>query len=171
MEHMRTIVIGAGAIGLSTAYYLRKVGVEVTLLDPAPPGSKASSHNAGWVVPSMSTPVPAPGVLPQALRWMLRRDSPLYISPTLSPQFLRFMVTMLRHCTTARFQAGLKILAELSAETLQLFDDMAADGVQFESHADPFTMLFKDAGKLDTHAVELETMAYLIPGLSWRSLD
>ncbi|MFD1210532.1 FAD-dependent oxidoreductase [Arthrobacter sp. GCM10027362] len=168
---MKTIVIGAGAIGLSAAYYLRKSGVEVTIVDPAPPGSKASSHNAGWVVPSMSTPVPAPGVLPQALRWMLRRDSPLYISPAVNPQFLRFMLTMLRHCTTARFEAGLKVLAELSAETLQLFDEMAADGVRFESHTGPLTMLFKDARKLDAHAAELETMAKLIPGFSWRALD
>jgi D-amino-acid dehydrogenase len=168
---MRTIVIGAGAIGLSSAYYLRKAGVDVTVVDPAPPGAKASSHNAGWVVPSMSTPVPAPGMLPQALRWMLRRDSPLYVSPNLSPQFLRFMLTMLRHCTTTRFQAGLKVLAELSAETLELFDDLAADDVQFESHADPFTMLFNDAHKLEHHAVELETMASLIPRLSWQALS
>ena len=168
---MRTIVIGAGAIGLSAAYYLRKSGVEVTVVDPALPGSKASNHNAGWVVPSMSAPVPAPGVLPQALRWMLRRDSPLYVSPTPSPQFARFMLTMLRNCTTARFEAGLKVLAELSAETLQLFDEMAADGVGFESHADPLTMLFRDGRKLEAHAAELATMAGLIPGFSWRALD
>ncbi|KUG61503.1 hypothetical protein AVL61_00825 [Kocuria rosea subsp. polaris] len=168
---MRTIVIGAGAIGLSSAYYLRKSGVEVTVVDPAPPGSKASAHNAGWVVPSMSTPVPAPGMLPQALRWMLRRDSPLYVSPVLDPQFARFMLTMLRHCTTARFEAGLKVLAELGAETLQLFDEMAADGVEFESHTGPLTMLFRDAAKLEAHIGELETMAALIPGFSWRTLD
>lgn len=79
---MRTIIIGAGAIGLSSAYYLRKLGVDVTVIDPGLPGFKASSHNAGWVVPGMSTPVPAPGVLPQAMRWMLRKDSPLYVSPS-----------------------------------------------------------------------------------------
>ncbi|OUM44640.1 FAD-dependent oxidoreductase [Arthrobacter sedimenti] len=168
---MRTIVIGAGAIGLSSAYYLRKSGVDVTIIDPSSPGSKASSHNAGWVVPSMSAPVPAPGMMGQALRWMLRRDSPLYVTPTLSPQFLRFMALMLRNCTTARFEAGLKVLSDLSAETLQAFDDLAADGVQFESHADPLTMLFRDRKKLEAHALELTTVAERIPGFSWRVLD
>lgn len=168
---MRTIVIGAGAIGLSSAYYLRKSGFEVIVVDPELPGSKASGHNAGWVVPSMSAPVPAPGMMLQALRWMTRRDSPLYVTPTLSPQFVRFMATMLRNCTTARFEAGLKVLSDLSAETLQLFDDMAADGVRFESHADPLTMLFREPKKLEAHAVELETMAEHIPGFSWRALD
>ncbi|MFF0990816.1 FAD-dependent oxidoreductase [Kocuria nitroreducens] len=168
---MRTIVIGAGAIGLSAAYYLRKNGVEVTVVDPAPPGSKASSHNAGWIVPSMSAPVPAPGMMLQALRWMLRRDSPLYVTPTFSPQFVRFMALMLRNCTTARFEAGLHVLSDLSAETLQLFDDLAADGIRFETHADPLTMLFQEPQKLEAHAVELETVAERIPGFSWRALD
>lgn len=168
---MRTIVIGAGAIGLSAAYFLRKSGAEVVVVDPAPPGSKASSHNAGWVVPSMSTPVPAPGVLPQALRWMLRRDSPLYVTPSLKPEFIRFMLTMLRNCTSARFEAGLKVLADLSAETVQMFEDLRADGVRFETHAGPFTMLFKDGRKLEHHAHELDAMAAHIPGFSWRALQ
>lgn len=167
---MRAIVIGAGAIGLSSAYYLRRSGVEVTVVDPAPPGSKASHHNAGWIVPSMSAPVPAPGMMLQAVRWMLRRDSPLYVTPSLSPQFVRFMAIMLRNCTTARFEAGLEVLSDLSAETLQLFDELTADGVQFEAHADPLTMLFRDRKKLEAHAVELETVAERIPGFSWRAL-
>ncbi|MEX5262200.1 FAD-dependent oxidoreductase [Kocuria sp. CPCC 205263] len=167
---MRAIVIGAGAIGLSSAYYLRKSGVEVTVVDPAPPGSKASSHNAGWIVPSMSAPVPAPGMTLQAMRWILRRDSPLYVTPSLSPQFLRFMALMLRNCTTARFEAGLDVLLDLSAETLQLFDELAADGVRFESHNDPLTMLFQEPKKLQAHAAELETMTERIPGFSWRAL-
>jgi D-amino-acid dehydrogenase len=48
---------------------------------------------------------------------------------------------------------------------------MAADGVQFESHADPITMLFRDEHKLQAHALELDAMAALIPGFSWRELN
>lgn len=77
----RAIVIGAGAVGLASAYYLRESGCEVTVVDPEPLGGRASGHNAGWVVPSMSVPVPAPGVMLQSLRWMARRDSPLYVTP------------------------------------------------------------------------------------------
>lgn len=167
---MRTIVIGAGAIGLSAAYYLREAGAEVTVLDASEPGSKASAHNAGWIVPSMSVPVPAPGMLPQALKWMMRRDSPLYVTPNLSPRFVGFMLEMLRNCTTERFEVGLKVLAHLSSETLQLFDDLAADGVSFESHSDPLTMLYTNAGNLEKHAVELKTMEEYIPGFQWRAL-
>lgn len=168
---MKTIVIGAGAIGLSSAYYLRKAGSEVTVVDESEPGSKASAHNAGWVVPSMSVPVPAPGMMPQALKWMTRRDSPLYVTPSLNPHFLGFMAEMLRNCTTGRFEAGLKVLAHLSRDTLQLFDEMAADGVAFESHSDPLTMLYSNAENLQKHAVELKAMEAHIPGFKWRSID
>jgi D-amino-acid dehydrogenase len=168
---MKTIVVGAGAIGLSSAYYLRKMGVEVTVVDAGDPGSKASGHNAGWIVPSMSTPVPAPGMLPQALRWMLRRDSPLYVSPSISPRYLGFMAEMLRNCTTARFEAGLKVLAGLSSETLQLFDDMASDGVVFEMHSDPLTMLYTNPASLQKHAGELQSMEAHISGFAWRPIE
>lgn len=167
---MKAIVIGAGAIGLSSAYYLRKAGSEVTVVDVSEPGSKASAHNAGWVVPSMSVPVPAPGMLPQALKWMTRRDSPLYVTPSLSPRFLGFMVEMLRNCTPGRFEAGLNVLAHLSSDTLQLFDDMAADGVAFESHSGPLTMLYTNAENLQKHAAELKAMEALIPLFRWRAI-
>jgi D-amino-acid dehydrogenase len=168
---MKTIVIGAGAIGLSSAYYLRKNGFEVTVVDSGEPGSKASAYNAGWVVPSMSTPVPAPGMVPQALRWMLRKDSPLYISPSISPRYIGFMLEMLRNCTVDRFEAGLKVLAHLSSETLHLFDAMASDGVVFETHSDPLTMLYTSQASLDKHAVELQAMEKHIDDFEWREIN
>ena len=82
---MRVTVIGAGSIGLCSALALAAEGADVCVVDARDAGTGASSHNAGWVVPSMSAPVPAPGVLTQSLKWMLRPDSPLYISPSLDP--------------------------------------------------------------------------------------
>ena len=83
---MRVTVIGAGSIGLCSALALAAEGADVCVVDARDAGTGASSHNAGWVVPSMSAPVPAPGVLTQSLKWMLRPDSPLYISPSRDPR-------------------------------------------------------------------------------------
>ncbi|MCI0423330.1 MAG: FAD-dependent oxidoreductase, partial [Acidobacteria bacterium] len=71
----RIVVVGAGVIGLLCAYELRKRGADVTILDKGKPGGACSLGNAGWIVPSFSTPLPAPGLTWTALRWMLRRDS------------------------------------------------------------------------------------------------
>lgn len=48
---MRVIVVGAGIIGLSTAWYLRRLGAEVTIIDPAP-AQGASHAAAGMIAPA-----------------------------------------------------------------------------------------------------------------------
>ena len=101
---MRVVVIGAGAIGLNCAYALERAGAEVTVLDAAGIGAGASRRNAGWIVPTMSGPVPAPGMVSQSLRWMARRDSPLRIRPRLNAEFAGFMWQMLRNCNARQFR-------------------------------------------------------------------
>ena len=81
-----TIIIGGGTIGLLSAYQLRKRGRDVVIIDKGNPGEGASLGNAGWVTPSLSGPVPAPGLVGQSIKWMLSADSPLYISPKAAPQ-------------------------------------------------------------------------------------
>ena len=159
MTEKTAIVLGAGAVGLSSAYYLRKSGLDVTVIDPEPLAARASGHNAGWLIPSMSTPVPAPGMMLQAMKWMTQKDSPLYVSPHLDPHFAAFLLKMLRNCTESRFTRGAATLTRLSAGALDLFDDLAADGVEFERHADPLTMLFTDPHKVEVRVHELETLA------------
>jgi D-amino-acid dehydrogenase len=161
VTHLKVVVIGAGAIGLCSAYYLTRAGAEVVLLDQRAPGAGASRRNAGWIVPSMSAPVSAPGVLGQSLRWMLRKDSPLYVRPSLDPDFLRFMAGMLRRCRTPTFERGIRNLVELNSRTFELFDELASDGVRFECHRDGVLQLFTTQKSLDSHAAELETIANL----------
>lgn len=171
MTEKTAIVLGAGAVGLSSAYYLRKSGLDVTVIDPEPLAARASGHNAGWLIPSMSTPVPAPGMMLQAMKWMTQKDSPLYVSPHLDPHFAAFLLKMLRNCTESRFTRGAATLTRLSAGALDLFDGLAADGVEFERHADPLTMLFTDPHKVEVRVHELETLEGQLPGFSWRHMD
>lgn len=166
----RVIVIGAGAVGLASAYSLRKAGCEVTVIDGSPLAAKASGHNAGWLIPSMSTPVPAPGMMLQAIKWMVQPDSPLYVTPSLKPSFLGFMLRMLRSCTEAQFREGSAVLAGLSATALADFDELAADGVEFESHEQPLAMLFTDASHVDGRVRELELLEGKLPGFSWEHM-
>lgn len=167
----RVIVIGAGAVGLASAYYLRKAGHEVTVVDQAPLAAKASGHNAGWLIPSMSTPVPAPGMMLQAMKWMVQPDSPLYVTPSLKPSFIGFMLRMLRSCTDTRFREGSAVLAALSATALSDFDELAAEGVEFEQHEQPLSMLFTDGHKVEGRVTELELLDGKLPGFSWNHMS
>lgn len=164
-------VIGAGAVGLASAYYLRKEGHDVTVFDPAPLAAKASGHNAGWLIPSMSTPVPAPGMMLQAARWMLRPDFPLYVSPQFNLGYAAFMGRMLQACTKAQFARGSAALADLSGGALAAFDELRDDGVEFDIHDAPLTMLFTDPHKIDARENELALLDGKLPGFSWRRVD
>jgi D-amino-acid dehydrogenase len=130
----RTIVVGAGVIGLACAYALRKRGRDVVVLDSGPPGGACSLGNAGWVSPSISAPIPAPGLTWTSLKWMLRSDSPLYIAPKAVPSMARWLFRFWRHCNRRDFEAGLRATAELNRHTLALFDSLAGDGIDCELH-------------------------------------
>ena len=158
---MRVVVIGAGAVGLSSAYYLAGAGADVTVLDARDTGGGASRRNAGWIVPSMSGPVPAPGVVLQSLRWMLKRDSPLYIRPSLDPAFIRFMASMLLHCNEHDFDQGMRATLELNRRTFELFDQLAKDGLSFEHHEKGLLLAFTDERNLQEHEAELSHAAGL----------
>lgn len=133
---MKVAVVGAGLIGLATAYELARRGAEVVVIGDRAPGSGASSNNAGWVVPAEGGPVPAPGVVLQTLRWMARPDSPVYVRPELSPAFVRFFAGMLRSCTASAYERSFTATAALARGTMDALDAWAADGLEFEMHAD-----------------------------------
>ncbi len=153
---MKVVVIGGGIIGISSAYELLRRGHEVTVVDAGAAGAGASRGNAGWVVPAQTGPVPAPGMVLQSLRWMLKRDSPLYIRPSLAPGFVRFMFTMWRHCNRASYEHGLRAHVRLSEGTMDLLDRYRADGVDFEMAAQGLLQVFGSEHKFDQGRDHLE---------------
>jgi D-amino-acid dehydrogenase len=152
----RTIVVGAGAIGLATAYALRKRGREVTVIDRGQPGEACSRGNAGWITPSISSPIPAPGMTLTSLKWMLRSDSPLYISPTAAPGLARWLWRFWRHCNARDFVAGLHAVANLNRRTLPLFDQLEKDGVPMELHKQGLLFVFMDRHYMERVREEFE---------------
>lgn len=153
---MKIAIVGAGVIGLASAYHLLQDGHEVIVIDADTPGSGASHGNAGWIVPADAGPVPAPGVVLQALKWMLKRDSPLYVRPSVRPDFARFMLAMARHCNRDDFRAAFLANLALCEGTLETLDAYAADGVDFEMHSEGLILAFADKHGLDHHAADLD---------------
>ena len=82
---LRITVVGGGIVGLASAYELVRDGHDVTVLDTDRVGAGASHGNAAKITMAEATPVPAPGMVLQGLKWMLKADSPLYVRPSLSP--------------------------------------------------------------------------------------
>lgn len=134
MSDPRTVIVGAGIIGLACAQALRRRGHRVVLIDRGEPGQGCSARNAGWIVPSFSMPLPSPGLTWRSLRWMFDRDSPLHMKPSTALRSSGWLWRFLRHCNAHDFDRGLAALARLNRTTMQCFDALAADGVEFEQH-------------------------------------
>ncbi len=127
-----TVVIGGGVIGLTLAHELRQRGDEVILIDRKYPGAGSSAGNAGWVVPSIASPVPAPGLPATALKWMADPESPLYIKPRFDPGFIRWLWDFFRACRVEEYRTGRAALVSLAGDALKDFDRLRSEGVEFE---------------------------------------
>ena len=130
----RTVIIGAGVIGLSCAHELRKRGEDVVILDRGAPGAGCSAGNAGWIVPSLAEPLPAPGLTWTSLRWMLDRDSPLHIAPHALPELAGFLWSFWRHCNATHYRAGRIAWTHLTDRIMESMDALVAGGVELEMH-------------------------------------
>lgn len=143
-------------IGLTTAYELSRAGVDVVVVDARGVGLGASAVNAGWFVPAESAPVPGPDVVGQTLRWMVRRDSPVYIRPSLDPRFLSFLVGMWRHSNARDQRAGFEAHLRLARDTAGVLDEYRADGIDFEMHRAGLLMAFAEQENLEHHRAHLD---------------
>src|SRR5687768_16174278 len=80
--NQRVVIIGAGVIGLCTAYYCARRGFAVTVVErKAERRDGCSFGNAGMIVPSHFIPLAAPGMVKLGLKWMWNPTSPFYIKP------------------------------------------------------------------------------------------
>lgn len=140
----RVAILGAGMVGLSTAWFLQEYGVEVTVFDRDGVASGSSWGNAGWLTPSMAVPLAEPSVLKYGLRALLSSSSPVYVPLTANPQLLRFLAQFARHCTDRRWQQSMRVLIPLNNESFEAYDQLADGGVTVRTQeADPFTAAFR----------------------------
>ncbi|HWO71303.1 MAG TPA: FAD-dependent oxidoreductase [Actinomycetota bacterium] len=119
------VVVGGGVVGVSCARFLAEAGFRVVLLERGELGRGCSYANAGFIVPSHSQPLPAPGAVAEALRHLPRPDSPFAVRPR--PDLLPFLLRMRRACTREAAERGYDAMAALGRASLDLFDALAAE--------------------------------------------
>ena len=131
---MRVVVVGAGVVGLACAWELRRAGADVLVLERGAVGGGTSKGNTGWVCPSFTYPLPAPGMVREGIRQLVTGGEAFVLRPSLDPAFLRWLWTFRKSCSLPRFEAGSRALLALNRRTLELLDEYRAAGVDLEMH-------------------------------------
>jgi D-amino-acid dehydrogenase len=125
---MKVTVIGAGVIGMCSAYYLQKEGFEVTVVDKNDLTDGCSFGNMGYVSPSHFIPLATPGIISQGARWMMSSSSPFYIKPRLNMDLVKWGMTFWKKASASHVEASaphLNNLLQLSrALTVDLKKEM-----------------------------------------------
>ena len=153
----RVAVVGAGMVGLSTAWFLQQHGVHVTVYDRREVAAGSSWGNAGWLTPALTAPLPQPDVLRYGVRAVLDPASPVYVPLTPDLRVLRFLAGFVRHSTARRWTTGARAYAPLNRLAFAAFDELAAGGVRARTYpADPFLACFRTPDEGAALVAELE---------------
>lgn len=117
---MHVIVVGAGVIGTTTAWFLQEAGVTVTLIDSSQrPASGTSAANGGMLHVSHAEPWNAPGVGRTLIRYLGREESPLLLRPSALPGLGRWGLEFLWNSRRERFAFNTRWNGALAAYSLQ----------------------------------------------------
>jgi len=119
------VVIGGGVVGVACARELALRGAKVTVLERDRIGRGCSFGNAGWLTPSLATPLANPAMLMKSFRWMFDPESPLYIQPRLDAAYLRWLMEFLLASRKAKFVRGTEALVELCRVSVDLWEELA----------------------------------------------
>ncbi len=116
---MRVLIVGAGLLGLTTAFFLRRHQLEITVIDRASgPGLETSFANGGMLHASQANPWNAPGVFWQALKMLGREDAALLVRPAAIPRLLSWGVAFIRHSAPSHYLRNFEKNARLARYSL-----------------------------------------------------
>jgi len=102
---LHVIVVGAGIVGVCSAYYLRQRGFEVTVLERrSGVAQEASFGNAGVIAPGYVTPWASPGMPRKVLSYLFSAEAPVKFRPSADPAMWRWLARWLRECRTPRYR-------------------------------------------------------------------
>lgn len=113
---MKVLVIGAGVLGTTTAWYLAEAGHEVAVVDRQPgAGQETSFANGGQISVSHAEPWANPAAIRKIMGWLGKEDAPLLFRWRLDPELFRWGLQFLRECTAPRTRSNIRAIVSLAS--------------------------------------------------------
>ena len=157
---MKIVVLGAGIIGVSTAWYLLEQGHEVTVVDRQPDAALETSFaNGAQISVSFCEPWANAGAPFKVAKWLLREDSPLLFRPRMDPAQWRWGLSFLTQCTTSAFERNVEQLVQLGRYSHDSLKTLVAQtGIEYERLERGILHFFSSQADFEAGAVGAEIM-------------
>lgn len=168
---MKVVVLGAGVIGVTSAYQLAKAGHHVTVVDrQSGPALETSFANAGEISFGYCSPWAAPGIPMKAVKWLFMKHAPLVLRPRIDRAMLAWLVKMLMNCTPERYalnKSRMLRLADYSRRSLALLREET--GIAYDERMKGTLQLFRTERQLEASAKDVTALA--ADGIPFELLD
>lgn len=148
---MRVVVLGAGVVGVTSAYYLSRLGCEVTVVDrQAQVAAETSFANGGQLSVSHAEPWANPRAPRKILAWLMQRDSPIRLHLHADPQQWLWVLGFLRECLPGRTQHNIRQLVNLGLYSRAALQALRAEaGIDYEQRTRGILHIYTDAREFD----------------------
>ena len=157
---MKVAVLGAGVVGVTSAWYLAQAGHEVTVVDRQPySGFETSFANGGQISVSHAEPWANPDAPKKILQWLGREDAPLMFRPRLSPRQWSWGLKFLLECLPGRTRRNtLQILALALYSRAQLRALRESTGIRYDHAERGILHLHTDRDELNAALARVDFM-------------
>jgi D-amino-acid dehydrogenase len=157
---MKVLILGSGVIGVTSAYYLQRLGHEVVVLDRlAAPAQATSFANAGQVSWGYASPWAAPGIPFKALRWLFDPHAPLVLRFRADPAMWRWLLAMVRECTAERYAINKARMLRVARYSQRCLEAMREEtGIRYDDGQHGTLQVFRTAEMMDKAGADIEVL-------------
>ena len=167
---MNVVVLGAGAVGVATAYWLHQRGHRVTVFERREAAALETSFGNGAIIHASEVePWAQPGMPWKILKWLGREDAPLLLRLRALPHMWRWGLAFARNCASERFAANSLAnlrLALLSLESLQTIRKQT--GIEYDCATRGVLKIYRDQAAFDDARRRCDMLAR--EGLNYRAV-
>src|SRR5690625_3148141 len=150
------VVVGAGIVGLATAWHLQERGVEVTVLDRSGVAAGSSWGNAGYLAPAKTLPLADPSLWTYGPKALIDPDAALHVPLRVDPGLWSFLARFASNGTWRAWHRAMRALASINVTALEGFDELTEVGVDAPTKDGPFVIGFVKEAHAQGFLAEVE---------------
>jgi D-amino-acid dehydrogenase len=170
---MHVAVLGAGVVGVTTAFSLARAGYRVSVFERlSEPALATSFANASQISPALSSPWAVPGIMTKAYGWMNQQFPPLVLGRVPDAAMMRFMWRMIRCARPDTYASSKRAMVELGEYSRDVLIDLRSQvRIDYRGKTAGTSVLFRDADQLSGYQREIDVLADMGVGGRLISVD